>query len=299
MQSSQPDHPGSRRAVALLLLGAAVGTVMAALGLAIPARDPNRLPQGVVARINGEAIRRDDYERMLGALASDRRTELTASDRLHVLDRLIEEELLVQRGLELGLARHDRRVRSDLTATVIASIVAESSDLQPSDEELRAFYEAHRDFFTRPGRLRVRQVFNRVRGAADAPAALARARQATRRLRSGESFRDVRKTLGDDALPPLPDAPLPPAKLRDYLGPTALRVALDLEVGDASDPVRSGTGYHVLQVVERQGDVTPPLSEIRTQVVAELRRRAGEQKLRSYLDDLRNRADVVVSEELP
>jgi len=60
--------------------------------------------------------------------------------------------------------------------------------------------------------------------------------------------------------------------------------------------VRSGTGYHVLQVVERQADALPALDEIRPQVIAELRRRAGEQALRTYLDELRASAVVVVAE---
>ena len=37
-----------------------------------------------------------------------------------VLDRMIDEELLGQRGLDLGLVRADRRVRADLVSAVIA-----------------------------------------------------------------------------------------------------------------------------------------------------------------------------------
>ena len=39
-----------------------------------------------------------------------------------VEERLIDEELLVARGLELGLARRDPRVRKDLTASVIDAV---------------------------------------------------------------------------------------------------------------------------------------------------------------------------------
>jgi len=35
---------------------------------------------------------------------------------------------------------------------------------------------------------------------------------------------------------PLPDAALPPAKLLDYLGPTALRAALTLAPGAVGEP---------------------------------------------------------------
>ncbi len=293
--SAAAERP--RRPVVLLVAGALAGAGLAAAGLTAPAHS-GALPAGVVALVNAEPIRTEDYRRMVQALANDKRDALSAADRQRVLDRLIEEELLVQRGLALGLARHDRRVRADLTATVIDGIVSGANEPEPSDDELAAFYAANRDFFSGPGRVRVQQVFVRVTTPTDA-AALARAEQAARRLRAGESAAAVAAELGDPPLSPLPDAALPPAKLRDYLGPTALRTALELGVGEVSAPVRSGTGYHVLQAVERQPDAAPAFADIRPQVVAEFRRRAGERALRSYLDELRASASVVVAEPLP
>jgi parvulin-like peptidyl-prolyl isomerase len=288
----------ARRPMVLLALGALAGAALAAAGLLSTSAHGRGLPAGAVAMVNGEPIRQDDYTRMVQAVANDKRDALTDDDRRHVLDRLIEEELLVQRGLGLGLARQDRRVRGDLTATVIDAVVGDASERQPDDDELSAFYAANRDFFAGPGRLRVRQVFVRVATPSD-PAAEARAAEAARRLRAGEPFAAVAAELGDAPMSPLPDSALPAAKLRDYLGPTALRAALELDVGAVSDPVRSGTGYHVLQVVERQPDAEPPLADIRPQVVAEFRRRAGERALRAYLGELRANADVVLAEPLP
>jgi parvulin-like peptidyl-prolyl isomerase len=286
-----------RRPLVLLVLGALTGAGLAAAGLTASAHS-GALPAGVVARVNGEAIRSEDYARLVQALASDKRDPLIVDDRRRMLDLLIDEELLVQRGLGLGLARHDRRVRGDLISAVVDGIVSDVSERQPGDDELRLFFDANRDFFAGPGRLRVRQVFVRSTTPSD-PAALARATQAAARLRAGEPFATVAAELGNPPLSPLPDAALPPAKLRDYLGPTALRVALELAVGAVSDPVRSGTGYHVLRVEERLADAQPALADIRPQVVAELRRRAGEQGLRAYLDELRANADIAVVEPPP
>lgn len=290
------DGP-SRRPVALLIAGALVGVALAAAGLTTPEHS-GALPAGVVALVNGEPIGTEDYARTLQAMAADKRDPLTAADRQRVLDRIIEEELLVQRGVALGLTRQDRRVRDGLVATVIDGVASEANEREPNDDEIADFYNANRDFFAGPGRLRVRQVFVRVTTPSD-PAAQARAEEAVRRLRAGESFEAVANELGNPPLSPLPDVALPPMKLRDYLGPTALRAALELDVGEVSDAVRSGTGFHVLQVVERQPDALSPLEEIRPQVVAELRRRAGERALREYLDELQANATVVVAEPLP
>jgi len=287
------------RGSVLLAIGAGAGVALAATGLVASSVTRGRgLPPGAVARVNGALVRGDDYARSLDALERDRRAGREPADRRLVLDRLIDEELLVQRGLELGLARQDARVRRDLTAAVIDAVVTEHEDGTPSDAELEAFYQRERDFFARPGRLRVRQLWCRADTAADAPSAEARARAAAASLRAGEDFAGVRTRLGDPEIAPLPDALLSPAKLLDHLGPTALRAALELEAGAVSDPVRSATGYHVLQVVEREAEWVPPREEIADEVVAEYRRRRGERALRAYLDGLRARADVETAPSL-
>ena len=294
--SSRPG--GSRRATVLLVLGAAAGILAAAAGL-VGGAGGRSLPPDAVARVNGQLIGAEEYQRVLAGLASDRRDGVDAEARRQVLDRLIDEELLVERGLELGLARRDARVRKDLTAAVIDSVVAESADREPSETELEAFSAERPDVLRRLGRLRVRQIWCRAATAADEPAALARARRAADRLRHGDAFAAVRDAAGDPELAPLPDALLPPAKLLDYLGPTALRAALALEPGAVSDPVRSRTGYHVLQVVERREDADVPLDEARPEVVAEFRRRSGERALRTYLEQLRRRGQIEVAASLP
>jgi parvulin-like peptidyl-prolyl isomerase len=284
------------RGPVLLAIGAGLGIALAATGLVASGVTPGRgLPAGAVARVNDALVRTDDYTRSIEALERDRRSGPEPGDRRFVLDRLIDEELLVQRGLELGLVRQDARVRRDLTAAVIDAVVAAPGEPPPSDAELAAFYERERNFFAQPGRLRVRQVWCR----ADAPAAEARAAEAAARLRAGEDFAAVRDRLGDRELAPPPDTLLSPGKLVDQLGPTALRAALELDTGAVTDPIRSATGYHVVQLVEREAEWVPPREEIADAILAEYRRRRGEEALRTYLDRLRGRADIEVTPSLP
>jgi len=283
------------RPLLLLALGAAAGVLLAAWSLI--GTDRRALPDGVVASVNGNFIYEDAYGRLVAGLDADTRSEMTPELRRRVLDRMIDEELLVQRGLELGLAESDRRVRADITQAMIRSVVLEAEDEPPPEDGVQAFFEEERAFFTQPGRIRVRQVFFRVRAPADEPAVRARAEAARARLLAGEPIDQVSREDGDSEVSPVPDAPLPPTKLREYVGPTALRAVMELGAGEISEPVRSGTGVHVFQVVEREDPRVPPYEEIREQVKAEFVRRAGDRALRRYLDDLRDRAEVEVDEE--
>jgi len=287
----------ARRANLLLAAGAAAGLALAAYEILRPAAIGGAVPPGAVALVNGQPVPRDDYERAVDGVAADRREPVSDAERRRVLDRLIEEELLLQRGLDLGLARRDARVRSSLVTAVIDVVAAEAAARQPSADEIARFYAENRDYFAAPGRARVHQLLVRVAKSDDDEKARARAAEAARRIRAGEDFAAVARELGDAPVAPLPDALLPPAKLREYLGPTASRVALDLPVGEVSDPVRSSAGYHVLRVLERDAGSAPPLADVEPEVRAELVRRNADRALRDYLAELRAHARVVVSED--
>jgi hypothetical protein len=62
--------------------------------------------------------------------------------------------------------------------------------------------------------------------------------------------------------------------------------------------VRSGTGHHILELLEREPEKVAPLAEIEAQVRAEVRRRRGERALRTYLDELRQTGDVRIAPSL-
>jgi hypothetical protein len=287
-----------RRVRLLLALGALAGLAAAGSGL-LQRNGAESLPDGAVALVNGMPVRAADYERALAALASDRRNPVGDDERRFVLDRLVDEELLVQRALELGLVRHDRRVRNDLVSALIESVTTDAGQREPEPDEVRAFYDANRDYFARPGRLRVRQLWVRAAPDRSEEAARARAADAAARLRAGEAFDAVAAELGDAALAPLPDAPLPPAKLAEYLGPSALAALGALEVGALAGPLPAAGGQQLLLLVAREPAETPALAAIEPELRAELRRRAGDAALRGYLDELRHRAQVQIAGSAP
>lgn len=291
--------PASRRRIQWLFgSGILAGVALAAIGIARSGHNAATLPPGVVARVGDAVVPRSEYERTLAALARDRKSPLTAADRAHALQRLLDEELLLQRALELDLPRTDLRARRALVSAVVESIVATQENAELSDQELRRFYEANRDWFRGPDLLRVRQIWFRVDSVDDAPRAEARARAAYEKLASGEPFDEARQAMGDPESPPLPDTPLPATKVGELLGPTALRTLMELGDGGLSPPVRSATGFHILKLVERRSALPPSFEEIRAQVANEFRRRAADQALRTYLDELRSRTTIVLAPDV-
>jgi hypothetical protein len=140
-----------RRACSLLAIGALLGIFLGATSVLEPYRpDVDGLPADAIALVNGRVIREQDYLRARSLLAQDKRTEMTDADRARVLDRLIEEELLLLHGIEMGILDSERRVRRAITAAMLTSIVAESASEKPSEYEIEAFYEENRSLFADP-----------------------------------------------------------------------------------------------------------------------------------------------------
>ncbi len=275
-------------ATPFLVIGTLAGLTLA-LGAALLEKGADSSPSGVAARVNEAAISSDEYERAVEALAGDKRNPITDAVRSDVLERLIEEELLVQRGVDVGLVTSDRAVRKSIVNAMIDYVVADRSGHAPTDEEINAFFDANKDYFAQTERLHVQRLFVKDVPGRDLDA---RVQEITDRLTGGETFGAVTQELSDAILPELPDTLLPPRKLRDYLGPSLVQAALQLEPGMISQPINVAGGYHFLHVVAVQKGQVLALNQVRPQVVAEYNRRSDDEALRDYLNWLKSEAEI-------
>lgn len=271
----------------VLGIGAAVGIFLAMAGAFV--RSSEDLSGNVLARVNGRAITVQDV-----AFALER----SAGKNLgQTLDFLIDQELLIQRGVEIGLLDSDLTVRKAIAMAVIDAIVADVLKREPTEEELRAFYTSHRAGFALPARLHVQHLF--VAEDGDPHTARVRAEQAAAALAQGMSFSEARERYGDKEGVPLPDTPLPLHVLRRSLGPTLADAALTMRAGEVSSPVRSPLGYHILYLVESLPESVRPYEAVRQEVRAEYFRRKRDEALQRHLDRLRRSATIVLSPQAP
>lgn len=270
----------------------AVGVAVAGLGLLEDGGTGSReLPADAVAWVGEAVVSRSAFESALALVERDGRPGASDQERRRILERLIDEELLLQQGLALGLPRSDRKLRNDIVAAVLDAATASAADAEPPENDLREFYDANRPLFRGPAALKVAQVYVASASRTEAEAA-ARAARAAGRLRAGEPLAAVRGELGDPPAVELPASLVPQARLRDYVGPAAARTAVGLEVGGISDPHKSADGYRVLVLLERRHDDGGGFEARRKEVLAEYRRRRGEEALRRYLADLRARTGI-------
>ena len=279
-----------RRTGPLLAAGAALG-LAAALWGALGQPGYGRPGRDAIATVDGVAISRADYERALGALAADKRTPLTNVDARRALDRLIDEELLVRRGLDLGLGTSDLAVRKALVDAMVQFAAAEAAGREPGDDELRKFYAGRPELVRSAPQLRVRVASFPSKDAAKVEAMRAA-------LRSGQGFEAAMQAAGAEAVM-VPDALVPAQKLADYAGPAVRDAAIALAPGEVAGPLDAGSvPTFVFLLDKREGEV-PPFEAVRAVVAEEWRRRAAESALEQYLAGLRRSAKVRYSADAP
>jgi hypothetical protein len=213
-----------------------------------------------VAWVNDRPISRSSYENALQAVAGDRKSgTLGQDDRERVLQRLIDQELLIDRAIEIGLPERDPQIRNQLATAMIAFLVRRAEDEATAAEEadLRAFYEEQRFRFERSAQYRVAV--------------------------EGEAV-------------PLPDGWLLAKEIEQRLGPTAARRVTDLEVG-ASVAIGERAARYSVRLLERRGGVAVPFDEARDAIEAAYLRARSEAAVREFLEVARQHTDIRVEAE--
>lgn len=229
-----------------------------------------------VARWEGDAFTREELEaRLLEMSPPVRARYQTLAARREYAEGVARFELLVREGLRRDLHQHPEVVEAAKRA-IVARLVRDELEKAPAevtDAEIAASYEAHRDDFQRPERVRLAQVFlaapredgPRVKAArARAEALLARARAlpaddaaAFGRL-AREATEDPKGRALDGDLRFLTEQ-----ELTEAWGPELARAARTLEAPGALALVQTRAGWHVVRLTGRQPALARGLADVK------------------------------------
>ncbi len=266
--------------------GLIIGIFLAALTIV---EKNNLSDQNWAAKIEDRLIPFERYEMQLEGLANDKKSPLTKKDKEYVLERMIEEELLIKRAIDLGMLENNPMARGTIVQQMIKNIISEGSRIEPEEKELIEFFEENIGFFTKANRLRVRQIYFSQDDFGDK--VLKEAEDAFTRLLKGETFDQIALSGSNSALK-VPDTLMNLSKVREYIGPSLMREAQLLKPGQFSEPKKVSSGYKIIYLVDREDAAQPEYSDIRSSVLSEFSKRKDDQSLRTYLDNLKKWYDV-------
>ncbi len=270
----------------ILGLGLIIGILLATLTIV---EKNNLSDQNWAAKIEDRFIPKERYEMQLEGLAKDKRSPLTNEDKEYVLERMIEEELLIKRAIDLGMLENNPMARGTIVQQMIKNIITEGSRIEPEEKELIEFFQENIGFFTKANRLRVRQIYFSQDDFGDK--VLKESKNAFKRLLEGETFEQVALSGSNSALK-VPDTLMNLNKVREYIGPSLMREAQLLKPGKFSEPKKVSGGFKIIYLVDREDAAQPEYSNVRGSVLSEFTKRRDDQSLRTYLDNLKKWYDV-------
>lgn len=275
----------------VLFAGILIGALMAAYSVI---EKSNISDYKWAAKIEDTSIPMEKYLTQLDGLSKDKRSPLTQKDKEYVLERMIEEELLIKRAIDLGMLNDNPMARGTIVQQMIKTIIAENARYEISDSELESFFQENSGFFTKSSRLRIQQIYFSNEQLKDD--SLVVAKKAYDLLKRGDDFESVSK-LGSPSALKIPNSLMTLSKVREYIGPSLMNLARELEINSFTSPIEVSGGYKIIYLIDKEMASPPKFNDIKASVSSEFLKRKDDQSLRSYLENLKNWYDV--SRNLP
>ena len=294
---------------------------------------PAELPE-VVARVNGEAISKADFEKAVmnieanagGPVPPDQR------DRVYrgVLDQMIGFRLLIQetknRKMVVPDAELDKRVaqirsrfpteeafkqaleqqnvtvadlRTDtlndmLVGTMLQAEVAPKVTVTP--EQVNDFYQKNPEQFQQPERVRASHILISFPQNADEAAKKDARTKAAEILKEVKAGKDFAALAKQHSTDPGsgPNGGDLGFFQKGQMVPPFEQAAFALKPGETSDLVESQFGIHIIRMVDRQSGRTVPIDEVRPKIQQYLEGQGRQQQTQVFVDSLKAKGKIEI-----
>ena len=257
------------------------------------------------------------------------RAARAAALRREILDRLVDERLIIQQAAELKLSvssedvdRSIEQIKKEnggLTDQQLAAELAKAgqtmasyrqeikkqimryrvlniavgSKVTVSDNDVQSYYDGH----MKSGdhlEVRASHIFIAIPENADAVTLQAKerfAKELLERAKAGEDFAKLAKEFSQDPATRDEGGDL------GYFGHDMLPKPIEemvfaMKIGEVRGPVRADRGFHIIKLVDRRAKEVKPLADVKEELRNQLRQKEMERQTKNYLADLRKRTLV-------
>lgn len=290
----------------------------------------------IIARVNGQIITRSDYQREQQQLKDEAQQQnpahadqVIADGQKDVLRGLIDRELLLEKGKDLGITADTELIKrldemrkqmkldtmedlekaataqgvsfEDFKQNMRTEIITQQviqrevgSRVNISKEEEQRFYEEHKADLTRPEAVKLSEILVSTEQAGDdqqkIAAAQAKAEDLLKQIKAGVNFDDIAKKESQG----------PSASQggdlgyfeRGKLAKQLEDVTFGMKKGDVSEVIRTKQGFVILKVTDHQAAGIPAFSEIEPRLQEAVYMNKLQPALREYLKKLREEAFI-------
>ncbi len=232
----------------------------------------------------------------------DDRTEIEF-ERILRQNNLTEEqaqEILKRQGRTLESFKKELRqaVELHLQTERLRDLVV--GPIEPTDQELSAYLEEHREDYDTPEEVHARHILIRVpEGASEAEIAQAKKQleDIKKELESGADFAELAKKYSQD-----PGSAPNGGDLGFFSRGRMVKefedAAFSLEPGQVSDPVRTQFGFHLIKVEEKKPAQHPELAQIRERVLQDYIEAERDRRFEGFYAELKAHAKIFIADSV-
>jgi parvulin-like peptidyl-prolyl isomerase len=301
-----------------ILILCALGLVVFVLGLYFQDLSAFFNKPKIIAKVNAVEITDVDLKREMAFLKVSENAGFGENTREDLLDRMINDTLVLQEAQRLGITApealvnsrvaaaqagysteeskkalkelginaerwHDLIQRQLLIETTVQKVVEES--VRVGEDEIDSYYWAHQADYVRPARVHARQIVVET---------LEQAQALRAKLKQGADFKELARTYSRG----------PERDLGGDLGwvaeldlPRAFsQVLFHLPSGEISEPVSTQYGFHLFKVDETDAGGKIPPDEAKRKIADDLKMEKADQAFQAWIEDLRNKAKITIKD---
>ena len=253
-----------------------------------------------VATVNGQSISEEQFLKYAINLGANIDSEEDINILELLLERMIEEELLVQRGIELSLHKNDIEVRKTIIQQVIAFII-QVEDAQPDEEELINYFQKNINKYKPTELIHVNSIFVESNNEGSILLGSEYDFKSQKDLfdkiysqLNFKSFSEVKNEFNQPQIVELPNKTINLKDCRLYLNNKVCNEIILLENEEISQPIFYQNGYFIFQMIEKKrAEIDGNFFEkVRDKVLFDYLNQKDDQKLIDYIKYLKNNADI-------
>jgi len=268
-------------------------------------------PEGpYVAKVGSGVITSAEFKEKISGQSPFARAHYTSLEKKkEFLDGIIRYELMVQEAERVGLEK-DPEVQEAKEHAMVNELIHQKFDRDPAlkqvpEAEMRAYYEAHKDDYVKPERVRLELMF--FKGKEGDKAVLDEAKRLLADLKqkeakgNGGSFATLARVRSDDEATKShggdTDFKTVEELTQAYGAPVAQAASALKGINDLSDVVRGTNGWFVLKLMGRQNAMNRTFEQVEPMLEGRLWHERRSTLMEDWVKDLRAKGNVVVYDD--
>ncbi|MBW2254874.1 MAG: peptidyl-prolyl cis-trans isomerase [Deltaproteobacteria bacterium] len=263
--------------------------------------DVSQEDQGtIVAEVSGVKISAQEFEAAAAREAPRTGEPMTEEQKREVLDKLVRERMLYLEAKKAGIDR-DPKVQKVMVNTLLRQDVyagVRNSDFTPDD--LRAYYEEHKEEFVVPEKVQVRRLYVKAGASRSAEEAKALIEELHAQVTANPTrFAEVASESSEDPYRRRGgDLGYLATEGKPGIDQAVVDQAFELEVGEISEPFEAGGGWHVVTVTGKRERVERTFEQMKGSVLRKVKNERYKDLYREYVEKISGSYEVIVHDDI-